>query len=82
MYTPFLTFVKRKEKACKGSVGIWITMPDGENWSIWDLSEKELTTNVMHAIAHAFERGMLAHKLLVIKSSAAITPMMDPKIQK
>lgn len=44
-----------------GKVAIWIKMPGGESFNVWDLDKKVVTQQVMKAIASAFERGYLAH---------------------
>ena len=44
-----------------GKVAMWVTMPDGSEWNIWDLSE-----NIFHqskeAILNAFRLGYEAER--------------------
>jgi hypothetical protein len=47
-----------------GKVALWVKLPNGELYNIWDLSESELTHDVEKAIICSFERGMMACKQL------------------
>lgn len=48
-----------------GKTALWVELPDGDKWSIWDLKPKECTSEVWEAIQSAFERGMKAKTMQV-----------------
>lgn len=48
-----------------GKIAVWIKMPGGESYNIWDLDKKVVTPDVLKAIMSSFERGYLAHVSLV-----------------
>ena len=54
-YQPVLSFTERG-----GDIAVWINFPSGKMFNIWDLTQKELTSDVKKALASAFERGWLA----------------------
>lgn len=41
-----------------GKVSLWVMMPNGEEWNIWDLDKKAYTKDVKSAIESAFELGV------------------------
>jgi hypothetical protein len=42
-----------------GQASLWVVMPDGTHFNIWDIPHKELTSNALDAIKSAFFRGMI-----------------------
>lgn len=44
-----------------GKVSLWVTMPNGQDWNIWDIAE----TNpwIESAVISAFDRGFQAHDM-------------------
>lgn len=58
-YTPKFTLTKRHGRT-KDNVALWVTMPDGSEMNIWDVSKKALTQDVLDALQLSFERGVKA----------------------
>ena len=53
--------MKRKRfytKERKGKLSLWVRMPHGVDYNIWDIPHGELTPGVQQAIASAFSRGV------------------------
>lgn len=44
---------------------LWVTMPDGQEWNIWDLPPKDCKPEVIEAIHSAFFLGMKAKAMQV-----------------
>ena len=69
MYSP--RFIKGELRQGLDSPGVkkqslWVEMPDGNRYNIWDISQESSRDNdVLAAIRHAFFAGMEAFKMLV-----------------
>lgn len=48
-----------------GAKAIWVKMPNGELHNIWDLAPKECSQKVLEAIESAFNRGMIAQRMII-----------------
>lgn len=49
----------------KERTSYWVQMPNGDNYNIWDISKKNSTQEVEDALVSAFERGMIAYRMMV-----------------
>lgn len=63
-YTPDFKLESRN-----GATALWVTMPNGEWFNIWDLYEKEITPDVLSAIKSAFYRGVEAQRKVTEKAA-------------
>lgn len=63
-YTPEFKLEPRN-----GAVALWVTMPNGEWFNIWDLYENEITSDVLSAVKSAFYRGVEAQRKATEKAA-------------
>ena len=56
-YIPTITTTERNSR-----VAIWVNMPNGETYNIWDLPTVD--NEIKKAVASAFERGISAARML------------------
>ena len=78
MYTPkfFLGELRTGQKSPKvEKQSLWVEMPDGEQYNIWDVLPQELSDDVLSAIKHAFHLGMDAHRIMINNSEYGIFPV-------
>jgi hypothetical protein len=52
---------KFKKYERDGRVSLWVVMPNGEEWNIWDIDETN--SRVESAVISAFERGFSASRM-------------------
>ena len=62
-YEPKFTMSPRETRG-KKTIALWVEMPNGEKFNIWDLP-KVPNEDVQHALQSAFSRGFDAAKMLV-----------------
>lgn len=48
-----------------GQLSLWVEMPDGGEWNIYDIEYEYDNPKVMNAIIHAFELGMKANEMMI-----------------
>ncbi len=85
MYEPKITLKERD-----GYISIWVNMPNGEIYNIWDLERKDINKKVMKCIASSFTRGFEAVIMLINELtqtscndvSIANLPEINMKIEK
>jgi hypothetical protein len=75
-YNPIVTMTKRDAK-----IAVWVNMPSGDKYNIWDLEDKECSVTVINAIASAFERGMLAQKQMINQAMQTSFPSVNTKVE-
>lgn len=62
-YEPKFT-MKPRERRGEKTIALWVEMPNGEKFNIWDLP-KVPTEDMQQALQSAFSRGFDAAKMLV-----------------
>ncbi len=78
-YTPRFTRRLRDET---GNISLWVTMPSGGDFNIWDLPEAELTPHVEKALQAAFERGAMAEYMLTQRVQGSVGPVSIGSFEK
>lgn len=47
-----------------GKLALWVKMPNGRQYNIWDVTKSEATEDVLKTIESAFSRGMEAYSMI------------------
>ena len=79
-YYPKIKLKKREDK-----ISIWVNMPNGEDYNIWDLKESEINDQVIKCIASSFDRGIKAMKMMIdsIRENIILSfPEYDMKLKE
>jgi hypothetical protein len=81
MYKPVFSVTKRD-----GAIAVWVTMPNGEKWNIWDVNPKTFkdAKETYDAIQASFERGFEACAMIHqgVHLSAPIQPLTIEEFSK
>lgn len=60
-----------KLESRNGATALWVTMPNGAWFNIWDLSSNNVNPEVLSAIKMSFYRGLEAQKQVVERANVA-----------
>lgn len=71
MYEPKFSFGEmRGDKK-----SLWVEMPNGELYNIWDVIPEQISDDVLKAIMSSFTRGIEAHRQMIRLNDYARLPL-------
>lgn len=61
----------------EGKVALWVKMPDGKHYNIWDIPRKQFTPEMKRAVVSAFQLGgrAMRHEVEVTFRRESISSM-------
>jgi len=74
MHRPKITTNRRNN-----NIAIYVSMPGGDRFNVWDLAPEECSDDVLKAIKHAFELGVMTARKMV---SATFEDILSPEIKR
>lgn len=76
-----VTKIAIKKRTRNGNVSLWVDIPNVNEghvlFNVWDLKPKEATDDVLAAIVHAFELGVLAQERISRKNVIHVSSKVE-----